>query len=45
MTRWTLATLPQTIAWVRKLDPDYADYMAGKYKNFLPGGQYARGNI
>jgi hypothetical protein len=41
MTRWTLATLPQHIAFVRTLDPAYADYMLGKYKNFLPGGQYA----
>jgi len=41
MKLWTLATLPQHIAYVRTLDPEYADYMAGKYANFLPGGKYA----
>ena len=41
MTLWTLSTLPQTIAWVRALDPEYADYMARMYVNFLPGGRYA----
>ncbi len=38
---WTLATVAQTIAFVRTLDPGYADYMAKMYVNFLPGGRYA----
>lgn len=41
MTLFTLSTLPQTIAHVRALDPDYADYMVRMYRNFLPGGRYA----
>jgi len=41
MKLWTLATLPQTIQWVRALDPGYADWMERKYANFLPGGKYA----
>jgi hypothetical protein len=40
MKLWTLATLPETIAYVRKLDPAYADYMRAKYANFLPFGEY-----
>jgi hypothetical protein len=41
MTRWKLSTVAEHIAYVRTLDPEYADYMAGKYANFLPGGKYA----
>lgn len=38
---FTLATLPETIEHVRTMDAAYADYMAKKYVNFLPGGKYA----
>ncbi len=38
---WTLATVAQTIAFVRTLDPQYADYMQKMYARFLPGGEYA----
>ncbi len=38
---FTLATLPETIAYVRTMQPEYADYMARMYVNFLPGGKYA----
>jgi hypothetical protein len=38
---WTLAGIAKTIAHVRTMQPEYADYMAKKYANFLPGGKYA----
>jgi hypothetical protein len=40
MTLWTLATLPQTIAYVRTLDPGYAKHMEKMYQRFLPFGEY-----
>ena len=38
---WTLGGVVETIAFVRTLDPEYADYMMRMYANYLPGGRYA----
>ena len=42
LTLWTIATLPETIAYVEALGQvEYAQHMAKMYARFMPGGEYA----